>query len=88
MTVKRTMPKSKAATGNTAEDVEALPDLVSKQGEFDEVVNDWLYELELQALSSGKQRDVEQNGIVTKAPLSSIFGTIMRVLSDNILDTC
>ena len=50
--------------GNSAGDLEALPDLVCNQEEFDECVHEWLYDLEVEGLTSGKERDVTQNGIV------------------------
>ncbi|DBA82980.1 TPA: hypothetical protein ACH3X1_006757 [Trebouxia sp. C0004] len=64
-------------------DLEALPDLVCNQEEFDECVNEWLYDLELEGLTSGKERDVTQNGIVVKAPLAATLGTTLEVLSDS-----
>ncbi|DBA91761.1 TPA: hypothetical protein ACH3X1_003352 [Trebouxia sp. C0004] len=69
--------------GNSAGNLEALPDLVE---EFDECVNEWLYDLELEGLTSGKERDVTQNGIVVKAPLAANFGTTLEVLSDSNVD--
>ena len=42
------------------------------------MVKVWLYDLELEDLSSGKQRDVEQIGIVIKAPLSRIWAPHWR----------
>ena len=55
--------------------------------EFDELVNDWMYDLELEDLASGKQRDMQQDGIIVKAPLASIFGTTLEVLSDSNVET-
>ena len=45
-----------------------------------------LFDLELEGLTSGQPRDVSIGGIVYKAPLSSIFGTTLEVLSDSNVD--
>ena len=37
------------------------------------LINEWLYDLELEGLTSGKERDATQNGIVVKAPLAAIL---------------
>ncbi|DBB03094.1 TPA: hypothetical protein ACH3X1_013407 [Trebouxia sp. C0004] len=42
---------SASLQGNSAGDLEALPDLVCNQEEFDECVKEWLYELELEGLT-------------------------------------
>lgn len=76
-----------SADGNSAEDAAALPDIICNQEEFDELVNDWMYDLELEDLASGKQRDMQQDGIIVKAPLASIFGTTLEILSDSNVET-
>ncbi|DBA87206.1 TPA: hypothetical protein ACH3X1_004279 [Trebouxia sp. C0004] len=73
---------SASLQGNSAGDHQ----LVCNQEEFDENVNEWLYDLELWGLTSGKERDVTQNGIVFKAPLAAVFGTTLEVLSDSNVD--
>ena len=58
-------------------------DNITDQGDFDEAVNDWLFDLELEDLASGKPRDVAVDGVVIKAPLSCIFGSSLEVLSES-----
>ncbi|DBA96050.1 TPA: hypothetical protein ACH3X1_001550 [Trebouxia sp. C0004] len=77
---------SASLKGNSAGDLEALPELLCNQEEFDESVNEWLYDLELEGVTSGKEQDVTQNGIVFKTPLAAIFGTTLEVLSDSNVD--
>ena len=47
---------------------------------------DWLFDLELEDLASGKPRDVAIGGVVIKAPLSCIFGSSLEVLSESNVD--
>ena len=61
-------------------------DTITNQGDFDEAVNDWLFDLELEDLASGKPRDVAVGGVVIKAPLSCIFGSSLEVLSESNVD--
>ena len=37
----------------------------------------------LEGLTSGKERDMQRGGIVFKAPLATIFGPTLEVLSDS-----
>lgn len=73
-----------ASTSETA-DLDLL-DTITDQGDFDEAVNDWLFDLELEDLASGKPRDVAVDGVVIKAPLSCIFGSSLEVLSESNVD--
>ena len=73
-----------ASTSETA-DLDLL-DTIANQGDFDEAVNDWLFDLELEDLASGKPRDVAVGGVVIKAPLSCIFGSSLEVLSESNVD--
>ncbi|DBA86723.1 TPA: hypothetical protein ACH3X1_005170 [Trebouxia sp. C0004] len=62
-----------AAVSRDNTDPELL-DSITNQEEMDEAVNEWLFDLELEGLRSGLPRDVCDEGVVYKAPLSSIFG--------------
>ena len=73
-----------ASTSETAD--LALLDTTTDQEEFDEAVNDWLFDFELEDLASGKPRDVAVGGVVIKAPLSCTFGTSLEVLSESNVD--
>ena len=51
-----------------------LPDAMANQEELDEAVNEWLFDLELEGLTSGLPTHVCIGGVIHKAPLSSMFG--------------
>ena len=53
---------------------------------MDEAVNEWLLDFKLEDLTSGQPRDISRDGVVYKAPLSSIFGATLEVLSEDNLD--
>lgn len=75
-----------AAVSRDNTDPELL-DSITNQEEMDEAVNEWLFDLELEGLRSGLPRDVCVEGVVYKAPLSSIFGAPLEKLSDSNVDT-
>ena len=50
-----------------------LPDAITNQQELDDIVNDWLYDVELEDLAAGKSREGCVGGFIVRAPVSSIF---------------
>ena len=56
----------KATEGNSAADLEALPDIVCNQDEFDECVSEWLYACFAPCLKSTPLAPSQRGGIFSR----------------------
>ena len=66
-----------ADSTSEAADLDLLAAIIDQE-ESAKAVNDWLFDVELEDLASGKPRDVMVGGVAIKTPLSYIFGTSWR----------